>query len=62
MSDQLPAVRRTVPVYYFGTGERVRPGRYTCTFCGNTTNFSYGTALPTCPACDNTEFSAEMAA
>lgn len=61
-TDTLPAVSRTVPVYYYGTGERVSPGRYACTFCGTVTDFVNGTTLPTCPVCDNTEFSAEKAA
>jgi len=61
-NDELSARRRTVPIYYYYAGERVGPGHYECTFCGETTTVTSTRTLPPCHACDSAEFALAEAA
>ncbi|MHB1414149.1 MAG: zinc ribbon-containing protein [Chloroflexota bacterium] len=48
--------QRRVAVYYFSAGEKVPPGRYVCTFCGNAIHIATDRALPLCGVCDSAEY------
>lgn len=58
----LPPAARSLPIYYYRTGEVVTPGYYVCTFCGHHTHVSSRRALSTCERCDSTEFALNDAA
>lgn len=51
-----------VVIYYFYTGERVGPGHYTCTFCGERTRLPKARTLPPCQICDSAEYQVDAAA
>ena len=57
-----PPAARSVPVYYYYTGEVVAPGYYVCTFCGHRTTITRARALTPCQHCDSAEFSTLEAA
>jgi hypothetical protein len=61
-TEYAPVAKRTIPVYYYYTGERVGPGRYMCTFCGSHVNLTIGRILSACQACDSSEFLSELVA